>query len=84
MSFFEDIFGKSNPKNVRKQFQMSTLIFGALAVTVSLAWSNAINALIDYYIPEKYANNKNAWFKVLFAFILTIIILSIMYFVYGN
>ncbi len=55
-----------------KKFQVSNLILGALSITVAYAWSNAINSLIDQYAPTD-KNQKNAWYKIFYALILTIV-----------
>jgi Family of unknown function (DUF5654) len=55
----------------KQQLQFTTLIIGAVALTVGLAWSSGIQALIDSYIPQNYADSKNAWYKVLYAILLT-------------
>jgi hypothetical protein len=54
-------------------FQISTLVVGSVALIVSLAWNNAITSLIDQYVPAKYANSKNAWFKIVYAIIMTLL-----------
>lgn len=58
--------------------QIPSLITGALIIVASLAWNDAITSLINNYIPQKYQNAHNAWFKVLYALVLTIIIVFIM------
>ena len=58
--------------------QMPTIIVGSLTLIATLAWNDAFRALIDQYIPEKYRNGKNAWFKILYALILTTIIVIII------
>jgi uncharacterized membrane protein YdbT with pleckstrin-like domain len=63
------------------QISIPLLIIGGIGVTIGLAWNNAISALIDNYIPQDYANSKNAWVKVVYAVILTIII-SIAIYIY--
>lgn len=57
-----------------KNFEISALITGSLALVVGLAWNNAVVALIDEYIPQKYANSKNAWIKLLYAIMLTLVV----------
>lgn len=55
--------------------RMPTIIIGSLTLIAGLAWNDAFKALIDYYVPEKYKNKTNAWFKLFYAFILTVIII---------
>lgn len=57
------------------QLKLSALAAGAIMITVSLAWDNAITALINQYIPEQYANSKNAWIKLIYAIVLTVLAL---------
>jgi hypothetical protein len=57
----------------KKQLGLTALVMGAVMIVISLAWSNAITALIDNYVPQKYANSKNAWYKVVYALLLTIV-----------
>lgn len=84
MSSLNNIFGgKSDGKRYSNQLKVSSLIFAAVTVVISLAWSNAITALIDYYVPQKYANSKNAWFKVLYAIALTILAIIVVKLAYG-
>jgi hypothetical protein len=59
------------------QLQPGTLIIGAISVTVGLAWSNAITAIIDYYVPAQYADSKNMWVKLMYAVVLTILAVMI-------
>lgn len=62
--------------------QLPVIIVGSLTLIATLSWNDAIKALIDKYIPPEYKNSENAWFKVLYAFVLTsivIIIISIIY-----
>ncbi len=58
--------------------RMPTIIIGSLSLIAGLAWNDAFKALIDQYIPEKYKNKTNAWFKMLYAFILTVIIIIVI------
>ena len=58
--------------------KMPVIIIGSLTFIAGLAWNNAFNALIDNYIPKEYRDRNNAWFKVLYAFILTTIIIVII------
>lgn len=50
------------------------LAVSAITITVSLAWDSAITALINQYIPID-ANSKNAWIKLVYAVVLTILAL---------
>lgn len=62
--------------------QLPVIVVGSLTLISTLSWNDAIKALIDKYIPPEYKNSENAWFKVLYAFVLTsivIIIISIIY-----
>jgi len=84
MSSFTSLFGKgSDGKSYKHQLKISALLFASVMIVISLAWSNAITALIDYYIPQKYAKSSNAWFKVLYALILTLIVIGSIDFIYG-
>jgi hypothetical protein len=71
---------KTAPKvitdNVKSQ--LPTIIIGALTVTAGLAWNDAISSLINVYVPPEYRKSNNAWFKILYAFVLTIVLVIIM------
>jgi uncharacterized membrane protein YidH (DUF202 family) len=54
--------------------KIPAIIVGSLAFVAGLAWNEAIKGLIDYYAPNQYKNSKNAWIKVIYALILTIVI----------
>jgi hypothetical protein len=62
--------------NIQKQ--MPTIIVGSLTLMASLAWNDSFKALIDQYVPDQYKNSKNAWFKVLYSFILTSVIIIVI------
>jgi diacylglycerol kinase len=85
MSFFQTVTGTKSgfSTNLKNQINLSILIVGAISLIVSLAWNSAITSLIDYYVPQKYANSKNAWYKVLYALILTIVIFAGVNFLIG-
>ncbi len=55
-----------------------TIIIGALTVVAGLAWNDAIQSLINYYVPEQDRGSGNAWVKILYALILTIGILILI------
>lgn len=59
-----------SPSEVRN-FKFGALAISAVTLTVAYAWSNAVNSLIDQYVPTG-KDRKNAWYKVLYAFILTV------------
>jgi len=62
--------------NIQKQ--LPAIIVGSLTLTASLAWNDSFKALIDQYVPDQYKNGKNAWFKMLYAFILTLVIVLVI------
>ena len=61
----------------KNQLQFSVLIVGAVGLTVGLAWSNAINSLINTYFPET-SSLSNAWYKLAYAAVLTVVVGVIM------
>ena len=61
--------------NLKKQMPM--IIVGSMTLVATLAWNSAFNSLIDQYVPEKYRSGKNAWFKILYAITLTMIVILI-------
>lgn len=61
--------------SLSSQLKPAVLMATAIAITVSLAWDSAITSLINQYIPQEYANSKNAWVKLVYAVVLTIIAL---------
>ncbi|ARF09973.1 hypothetical protein Indivirus_6_39 [Indivirus ILV1] len=62
----------------RLKKQMPTIIIGSLTLIASLAWNDAIKAIIDKYVPPEYKNSQNAWYKIFYAFILTCIIVIVI------
>jgi len=61
-------------KQLKKQFPV--IIIGALTLAASLAWNDAITAIINRYIPEN--KHKNAIYKLLYAIFLTFLIVVVM------
>lgn len=61
--------------------KLPTIIIGSLTLVASLAWNEAFKAMIDQYIPENYKNKQNAWSKVLYAFVITCIIIIAITFI---
>ena len=57
------------------------IMIASLTLIATLAWNEAFKSLIDQYIPEEYKNTSNAWFKVLYAFVLTLVIVIVMSFI---
>lgn len=62
--------------NVRSK--LPTIIIGSLTLVASLSWNDAFQSLINQYVPEEYRGTKNAWIKVLYAFVLTLVIIVVM------
>lgn len=69
-------FSTNLAKDVKTK--MPTIIVGSLTLIASLAWNDAFKGLIDYYVPEKYKAGTNAWFKIVYAFFLSTIIIIII------
>ena len=67
-------FGATN--HIKKRLPL--ILIASLTLIATLAWNEAFKSLIDQYIPEKYRSTSNAWVKVLYAFILTLIIIMVM------
>jgi len=61
--------------SLSSQLKPAVLIASAVVIVISLAWDSAITSLINQYIPQEYANSKNAWIKVAYAVVLTILAL---------
>lgn len=57
--------------------KLPELIIGALTLVAGLAWNDAISGIINYYLPQN--KEANVWYKLLYAFILTIIIVFLIY-----
>lgn len=68
-----DGFIPSIKNNVKTK--MPVIIISSLTFIAGLAWNNAFIALIDYYVPKEYVDKNNAWYKVLYAFTLTTVII---------
>ena len=71
-----DIIKLDIGSNVRKQLPI--IIIGSLSLITSLAWNDAIQALINQYIPEEYKDSNNAWYKISYALCLTLIIIIVI------
>lgn len=63
--------------SLSSQLKPVVLVASAVVIVISLAWDNAITALINQYIPQEYANSKNAWVKIAYAVFLTILALLV-------
>lgn len=63
--------------SLSSQLKPVVLVASAVVIVISLAWDNAITALINQYIPQEYANSKNAWVKIAYAVFLTIVALLV-------
>jgi len=68
----------SGSSSISSQIKVVSLVAGAIVITLSLAWNNAITALINKYIPEQYADSNNAWVKLAYALVLTMLTLGIV------
>ena len=66
-SFSSDIKSKLPP-----------IIIGSFMLVAGLAWNDAATAAINYYVPEKYRNNKNILFKFLYALFISFIVIMII------
>lgn len=63
----------SSSNSISGQIKVKALVSGAIVISLSLAWNNAITALINKYIPEQYADSNNAWIKLGYALVLTML-----------
>ena len=43
---------------------------------VALAWSNAVNSFIDYYVKDR----RSVWFRFLYALIITLVAIIVIYY----
>lgn len=57
---------------------MPTFIVSALLLLVAGAWNTTIQTTIDTYIPLSETNKRNAWAKILYAFVLSVVIVIII------
>jgi cellobiose-specific phosphotransferase system component IIC len=53
---------------------LPSIVIGSLTLVAGLSWNSAFESLINSYVPQDTVKAYNAWFKMLYAFILTIII----------
>jgi len=58
--------------------RVPTIITASLTLTAALAWNDAIKTLIDTYVPQYLRAKENAFIKLLYAFIITIIIIMVI------
>lgn len=53
---------------------LPSIIIGSLTLVAGLSWNSAFESLINNYVPQDKLLKYNAWFKILYALILSIII----------
>ena len=58
--------------------QLPLIVIGSLSLMASLAWNEAIKSIIDYYYPNTI-NKDNYLRKVIYATILSIVMIFIIY-----
>lgn len=58
--------------------KMPSIIISSLTIVAGLAWNDAIQSIINYYVPEKYRGQANVWTKLIYVIILTIIIIILI------
>lgn len=58
--------------------RMPSIIITSLTLTAGLAWNDAIQSVINYYIPEDRKKQMNIWMKLLYVICLTIVIIMII------
>jgi uncharacterized BrkB/YihY/UPF0761 family membrane protein len=71
-----DISARFVTSNVYKY--MPTFIVSALLLLAAGAWNTTIQTTIDSYVPLSTKNKYNAWTKIAYAFILSVIIVIII------
>jgi hypothetical protein len=54
------------------------IVATSLLFVGGLSWNNFFNALINYYIPEKYRKAYSGWIKLAYALALTSLIILII------
>lgn len=57
---------------------MPTFIVSALLLLVAGAWNTTIQTTIDNYVPVSTRNKYNAWTKIVYAFVLSVVIVIII------
>jgi hypothetical protein len=62
--------------NIRRK--LPTILITSATFVAGLAWNEAIRELIDYYVPDDYKYANNAMYKILYASVVTIIIIIII------
>jgi Na+/H+ antiporter NhaC len=70
----------TNQGSFKEEFmsKMEFIIILALVFVAIFTWRDAIEAVIDAYVPAQYRQEHNAWFHVLYAFILTVILILVI------
>lgn len=58
--------------------RMPAIIITSLTLTAGLAWNDAIQSVINYYVPEDHKKSMNIWMKLLYVICLTIVIIIII------
>lgn len=62
--------------NIRSK--MPAIIIGSLTLIATLTWNDALNSIINQYVPPKYRSADNAKIKFVYALVLTIISIAII------
>ena len=68
------------PETIKKNLstRLPEIIIGSLTLVAALAWNDAFQSLINYYVPEKYKGKSNVWVKLLYSLALTIVIIIVI------
>ncbi|AYV82033.1 MAG: hypothetical protein Homavirus3_11 [Homavirus sp.] len=71
---------KSTDSNITSNIKSATpaIIIGSLVFINGLIWNDTFNAIINYYVPDKYKKSDNVLYRVLYATIMTIIMVIII------
>lgn len=78
------INSKQKKEKLKKQLISSDVLlagfYAFLVATfvyiVALAWSNAVNSFIDYYVKDR----RSVWFRFLYAFFITVIAIILIFY----
>ncbi len=58
--------------------RLPAIIISALTLTAGLAWNDAIQSVINYYVPEDRKQAMNIWIKLIYVIILSIVIILLI------
>lgn len=73
----ENLQTKKNKLSSQVRQQIVGYIVAALSLVAGLAWNDAVKSIIEHFF---YANSNSLWAKVIYAFLLSVLVALVSYF----